>query len=277
MASSTYALLKSLERRKEKLQDLLERSESLKDKDVLTFDVEEVEDLDEKERWEQESKWETLSVAENKEELEKEINIIDKLIEKAKEIINGEHEIKLKELKKAIEEGFKKIKEFGGNEKILIFTESKDTLDHLVKKIKLWGYSVNFIHGGMSLDDRIEAEKIFRDEKQIMVATDAAGEGINLQFCHLMINYDIPWSPTRLEQRMGRIHRYGQQKDVYIFNLVAEDTREGMVLAKILDKLEEIRHAIGTDKVFDVIGDVFYGKKSLSANFRSCSQRKKYG
>ena len=260
MASSTYALLKSLERRKEKLQDLLERSESLKDKDVLTFDVEEVEDLDEKERWEQESKWETLSVAENKEELEKEINIIDKLIEKAKEIINGEHEIKLKELKKAIEEGFKKIKEFGGNEKILIFTESKDTLDYLVKKIKLWGYSVNFIHGGMSLDDRIEAEKIFRDEKQIMVATDAAGEGINLQFCHLMINYDIPWGPTRLEQRMGRIHRYGQQKDVYIFNLVAEDTREGMVLAKILDKLEEIRHAIGTDKVFDVIGDVFYGK-----------------
>jgi hypothetical protein len=93
-----------------------------------------------------------------------------------------------------------------------------------------------------------------------MVATEAAGEGINLQFCNLMINYDIPWNPTRLEQRMGRIHRYGQRKDVYIFNLVAEDTREGQVLAKLFDKLEEIREALGRDKVFDVIGDTFYGK-----------------
>jgi len=92
------------------------------------------------------------------------------------------------------------------------------------------------------------------------VATEAAGEGINLQFCHLMINYDIPWNPNRLEQRMGRIHRYKQKEDVNIFNLVAENTREGKVMVRILEKLEEIRNAIGTDKVFDVIGDVFQGK-----------------
>jgi hypothetical protein len=112
----------------------------------------------------------------------------------------------------------------------------------------------------MSLEERIRAEEVFRDKTQIMVATEAAGEGINLQFCHIMINYDIPWNPTRLEQRMGRIHRYGQQKDVYIFNLVAEDTREGKVLIKILEKLDEIREALGSDKVFDVIGEIFQGK-----------------
>jgi len=129
-----------------------------------------------------------------------------------------------------------------------------------VGKIRRWGYKVNFIHGGMGIEERIKAEKIFRDETEIMVATEAAGEGINLQFCHIMINYDIPWNPNRLEQRMGRIHRYGQQKDVYIFNLVAEDTREGKVLARLFDKLEEIKSKLGSDRVFDIIGDVFYGK-----------------
>jgi hypothetical protein len=112
----------------------------------------------------------------------------------------------------------------------------------------------------MKLEERIEAEKIFKHKTQVMVATEAAGEGINLQFCHLMINYDIPWNPNRLEQRMGRIHRYGQQKDVYVFNLVAGDTREGQILGKLFDKLDEIRKALGSDKVFDVIGDTFYGK-----------------
>ncbi|MBM3210713.1 DUF3883 domain-containing protein, partial [Candidatus Poribacteria bacterium] len=92
------------------------------------------------------------------------------------------------------------------------------------------------------------------------VATESAGEGINLQFCHLMINYDIPWNPNRLEQRMGRIHRYGQQKEVYVFNLVAGDTREGRVLNKLFDKLDEIRDALGSDKVFDVLSEVLYNK-----------------
>jgi hypothetical protein len=145
------------------------------------------------------------------------------------------------------------------NHKILIFTESRDTLDYLYDKIRSWGYSVNYIHGGMKLEDRIKAEKEFKHNTQVMVATEAAGEGINLQFCNIMINYDIPWNPNRLEQRMGRIHRYGQTKEVFIYNLVNEDTREGMVLARLLDKLKEIKDALG-DKVFDVIGEIFPGK-----------------
>ncbi|MBA7529541.1 RNA polymerase-associated protein RapA [subsurface metagenome] len=258
MASSTYALLRSLERRKDRLENLLKEPELMKEMSFI--DIEEVDDYEEEERWEQEKKWETLSIAENREEIEKEISTLKDLIEKAKDILKQECEVKLSELKRAIEEGFKKIRQLQGNEKILIFSESRDTMEYLVERIKSWGYSVNFIHGGMGLEDRVNAEKVFQHEKQIMVATEAAGEGINLQFCHLMINYDIPWNPNRLEQRMGRIHRYGQQKDVYVFNLVAEDTREGKVLAKIFDKLEEIRKAMGSDKVFDVIGDTFYGK-----------------
>jgi superfamily II DNA or RNA helicase len=260
MASSAYALLSSLERRKERLKKLFKKPDLMKETKTILFDIDEIDDYAEEERWEQEKEWETLSIAENREELLKEINTLEGLIEKAEEIIKEECEVKLSELKKAIEQSLKKIHEMKGNERILIFTESKDTLDYLVNKIRSWGYTVNFIHGGMKLEDRVEAEKIFKNKTQIMVATEAAGEGINLQFCHLMINYDIPWNPNRLEQRMGRIHRYGQQKDVYIFNLVAANTREGRVLTRLFAKLEEIRKAVGSDKVFDIIGDTFYGK-----------------
>jgi len=258
LASSTYALYKSLERRKERLEKLL-KEQDIKIK-TSSFDLEDDEDVEENERWQREKEWESLSVSENKEELKKEIYIINELIAISSEIINNEEEVKLKELKKAIEEGFKKIEELQGNKKILIFTESRDTMDYLVNKIKSWGYRVNFVHGGMSLEERIEAEKIFKNETEVMVATEAAGEGINLQFCHIMINYDIPWNPNRLEQRMGRIHRYGQKKDVYMFNIVAEDTREGEVFKKLFEKIEEIKNSLGTDKVFDIIGDIFYGK-----------------
>ncbi len=252
MASSCYALLKSLERRKKRLEEFPTSSTP-----KTIPDLEEVEDYDEEERIKQEKLWEGISLAKNEEELQREIETIEKLINMAKKVVEQEKEVKLVELKKAIEKGFNKIREIGGNEKILIFTESRDTLEYLVGKIKSWGYKVNYIHGGMSLEDRIAAEGVFKHESQIMVATEAAGEGINLQFCHLMINYDLPWNPNKLEQRMGRIHRYGQQKDVYIFNLVAKDTREGMVLHKILNKIEEIRKAMGSDKVFDVIGVLF--------------------
>jgi len=257
MASSTYALLKSLERRKDRLEKILKGEEKQKE---ISVDYEEIEDLEESERWKKEEEWESVTVAKDPEELRREIETLNRLIEKARKVINSEKEVKLRELRKAIEEGFKKIREMDGNPKILIFTESKDTLEYLVKRIRTWGYKVNYIHGGISIDERIKAEKVFRDETDVMVATEAAGEGINLQFCHIMINYDIPWNPNRLEQRMGRIHRYGQQKDVYIFNLVAEDTREGKVLVKLFDKLEEIKDKLGSDRVFDVIGDVFEGK-----------------
>ncbi|MCD6472213.1 DUF3883 domain-containing protein [Candidatus Aerophobetes bacterium] len=259
LASSTYALLESLKRRKNKLENLLKGVQEKDKSREYTFDFDVVEDLSEKERWEEEEMWETLSVAENREELEKEIKIIGILINRAKDIIQKEEEIKLRELKKSLKELEQKYTE-QKDKKIIIFTESRDTLEYLKRKIKGQGYTVNVIHGGMKLEDRINAEKIFKNETQILVATEAAGEGINLQFCHLMINYDIPWNPNRLEQRMGRIHRYGQQREVYIFNLVAEDTREGKVLKRLFDKLEEIKKALGTDKVFDCLGEVLYDK-----------------
>ncbi|GAB6163637.1 hypothetical protein JCM12298_27970 [Desulfothermus naphthae] len=206
MASSAYALLMSLERRKQRLEKILNGEEKTKDALLNFADYEEIEDVEEIDRWKKEEEWEAVTVAKDPVELKKEIETIDSVIQRAKHVINSECEVKIKELKNAIQLGFEKIKQMKGKPKILIFTESKDSLMYLKEKIRSWGYKVNAIYGGMSIDDRIEAEKIFRDETDVLIATEAAGEGINLQFCHIMINYDIPWNPNRLEQRMGRIH-----------------------------------------------------------------------
>ncbi len=273
LASSTYALLQSLERRKHKLESLLNETQP---RTQTVFDYElydEVEDLSEEERWRQEEAWESLSVAENREELEEELRTLDRLIEQARAIVEADPpvEVKLRHFKAALEE----LNRQHPGAKVLVFTESRDTLDYLEKNLRRWGYSVCTIHGGMGLEERIKAEAVFKNEAQIMVATEAAGEGINLQFCHLMINYDIPWNPNRLEQRMGRIHRYGQTREVFIFNLVAADTREGRVLNALFDKLKEIQEALGSDKVFDVLGDIIEGKNlaqllvEAAANARS--------
>ncbi len=253
-ASSIYALQRSLERRKNRLQELLEGAEQYKQNN-RNFDADDVEDMSEEDRWEVEEIWETLSVAENREELESEIQTLENLIVKAKQIVKNEEEVKLKQFRNTLDSLYSKY-ENNEDKKILVFTESKDTLFYLENKIKSWGYSVNVIHGGMKLEDRVKAEKVFKNETNVMVATEAAGEGINLQFCNMMINYDIPWNPNRLEQRMGRIHRYGQRKEVFIFNLVSNDTREGRVLNRLFSKLEEIKNALGSDKVFDVLGEV---------------------
>jgi superfamily II DNA or RNA helicase len=142
-------------------------------------------------------------------------------------------------------------------QKLVIFTEHKDTLIYLQERLTNNGYKVAVIHGGLSVDDRRSAQWNFMSpETQILIATDAAGEGINLQFCRLLINWDIPWNPNRLEQRMGRIHRYGQKEDVLVFNMVADNTREGQVLSKLLNKLDVIRESMGDDRVYDVIQDV---------------------
>ncbi|MEX1096131.1 MAG: DUF3883 domain-containing protein, partial [Planctomycetales bacterium] len=150
--------------------------------------------------------------------------------------------------------------------------EHKDTLDYLagdgrderpLGKLREWGLTLTQIHGGMKIGDRdtpgsrIYAEREFRESAQVLVATEAAGEGINLQFCWLMVNFDIPWNPMRLEQRVGRIHRYGQEKDCLVFNFVAQNTREGRVLQKLIERLKEIRDDLGSDQVFDVVGEVF--------------------
>jgi superfamily II DNA or RNA helicase len=249
LASSVRAVRKSLERRKNKLEELLKQGELIQEVGYISEEV--LEDMPEIERWEKEDELlGKLTSSRTLEELREEIDKLDELIQLAKEVEKKEIETKLNELRRVMEiEGLKEKKV-----KLLVFTESKDTLDYLVEKIREWGFSVTYIHGGMNLDKRIQAEHEFRERAQIMVSTEAGGEGINLQFCWLMVNYDIPWNPNRLEQRMGRIHRYGQQYEVHIHNLVAIDTKEGRILEKLLTKLEIIGEQMG--KVFDVIGDV---------------------
>jgi superfamily II DNA or RNA helicase len=255
LASSLRAVRRSLERRKERLEELLKLGKWLAERG--TIDEEELEDAPEAERLKREEELvERLTAAETREELQTEINTLAELIRLARDAERHELETKLTELRKVMED--EQIQQT--QEKLLIFTESRETLEYLAEKLKGWGYSVVTLYGGMNLNDRICAEHEFRERAQVMVSTEAGGEGINLQFCSLMVNYDIPWNPNRLEQRMGRIHRYGQQKEVHIYNLVAADTREGKVLEALFRKLERIRNALGSDRVFDIIGEVIPGR-----------------
>jgi superfamily II DNA or RNA helicase len=255
LASSVRAIRRSLERRRDRLKELHEQGKIISE--VGYIDEEALEDYPELERWRKEEELlEKLSSAETLDELKDEIEKLEELIRLAKEAEKKEIETKLDQLKKVMDE-----EKLGKNgEKLLIFTESRDTLEYLVEKIKSWGYSVSYIHGAMNLEKRINAEHEFKEKTQIMVSTEAGGEGINLQFCWLMVNYDIPWNPNRLEQRMGRIHRYGQQFESHIYNLVAVDTREGRILEILFNKLDVIRQHLGSDRVFDVIGEVFPGR-----------------
>jgi len=262
LASSSRAIRKSLERRYGRLKELYGKGQQLIQEgqqliQEAGYDEDEIEDLEEKERWEKEEELlEKLTSAETLDELKDEIEKLEELVTLAKEVEKKEIETKLNELRKVMEA--EKLRET--KTKLLIFTESKDTLEYLVEKLRKWGYSVVYIHGGINLDARIKAEADFRNQAQIMVSTEAGGEGINIQFCWLMVNYDIPWNPNRLEQRMGRVHRYGQQHEVHIYNLVAVDTREGQILNRLFDKLSQIRDHLGSDRVFDVIGEVLVGK-----------------
>ena len=256
LASSSYALWKSLIRRHDRLQEILDDFENAKKSKPRMFDFDETDEMSEDERWEQERMWETLSIAENRSELEKEIQTLEGLITDTKKVIDQGTEVKLEKLKETMHS----LEEKKKSDKILIFTESKDTLEYLEKRVKSWGHTVTVIHGGMTLEERIRAEKTFKTETQIMIATEAAGEGINLQFCHLMINYDIPWNPNRLEQRMGRIHRYGQKFEVFVYNLLARDTVEGRIFKRLFEKLDEIKSKMGSDKVFDIIGEVYHNE-----------------
>ena len=155
----------------------------------------------------------------------------------------------------------------GERRKLLIFTEPRDTLEYLADKIRQRigkSEAVAVIHGGVPRDVRKANIVAFNDdpEVRILVANDAAGEGVNLQRgAHLMVNYDLPWNPNRLEQRFGRIHRIGQTEVCHLWNLVSADTREGEVYARLLEKLERAREALGgRDSVYDVLGELFQGK-----------------
>lgn len=254
LASSVRAIRKSLERRAGRLQERLTTWDAPPaTAEELSFDEEEIDDMAESDRWEVENKVMSLTTARSKGELKEEIVEVERLVELAKNVEREGQERKLNELRRCID-----IEEVRNNgEKLLIFTEHKDTLDYLMEKVEQMGFSVTHIDGSMAMDDRKQAEDDFKNKCQIMIATEAAGEGINLQFCNLMVNYDIPWNPTRLEQRMGRIHRYGQKYETHIYNLIAKDTREGAVLQTILDKLESMREHLGGDRVYDVISEIF--------------------
>jgi superfamily II DNA/RNA helicase len=152
-------------------------------------------------------------------------------------------------------------------QKIVIFTEHRDTLNYLAQQIgTLLGRTdaIVQIHGSLGREDRRKAQEGFLHDPdvQVLLATDAAGEGINLQRAHLMVNYDLPWNPNRLEQRFGRIHRIGQTEVCHLWNLVAAETREGDVYRTLLDKIEEARKALG-GQVFDVLGKLQFEGRPL--------------
>ncbi len=272
LTSSTYALLRSLERRLEKIERLIAdvrsgrlsldameaRQRRLKIRDVLdetTADEESAEDGRE-EHEVAEDKAMSGVVATSLSELEAERMQVEELVALARRVQDLGEESKFDKLCEFIRHP-----QFW-DEKVIIFTEHRDTLDYIVRRLQGIGYAeqVATIHGGMPYEEREAQVEAFREHCRYLVATDAAGEGINLQFCWLMVNYDIPWNPARLEQRLGRIHRYKQRHDpVVIVNLVAANTREGRVLATLLEKLEKIRKELRSDKVFDVIGMQFEG------------------
>jgi superfamily II DNA or RNA helicase len=261
LASSTYAMRHSLQNRAKRLTEGLKRAEELcrlAPPDLPS--PEELEEMEETERECLEEMLEAITLAGNAEQVREEIEELKRLALQAQAVEEAGAEAKLFRLKDLLHrEGF-----FDHQEKrLLIFTEFKDTLDYLLNCLKAWGFRVGCIHGGMKPGSREEpgtrlyAEQQFKEGNiQILVATEAAGEGINLQYCNILFNYDIPWNPNRLEQRMGRIHRYGQRKNCLIFNFVATNTIEGRILQRLLEKLQEIRDALDDDAVFNVVGEV---------------------
>lgn len=262
-ASSMYAVRRSLERMRDKRQKILEDPEGYRQEQIAKKIPDDFDELTEVDQQKILGNLEGVVASIDPNALKQEISKLNKLIVQACSLEEREIESKLVKLKEVItQKGIFQDPKM----KLLIFTEHKDTLDYLVGKLREWGLSVTQIHGGMKVGDRdtpntrICSEREFREDCQVLVATEAAGEGINLQFCWFMINYDIPWNPVRLEQRMGRIHRYGQDKDCLIFNFVSTNTREGRVLSKLFERIRAIELDLDperTGKVFNVLGDVF--------------------
>ncbi len=261
LASSTHAMRCSLENRVRRLEEGLKRAQELvRLAPPALPDPDEMEEMEEGERERLETLLEAVTLAGSADQVRHEVEELRQLATQAKAVEDAGVEAKLSNLKVLLQEqGF-----FDrSDQRLLLFTEFKDTLDYLVDRFRTWGFRVGYIHGGMNPGSRDEtgtrlyAEQQFREGQiQILVATEAAGEGINLQACNILFNYDIPWNPNRLEQRMGRIHRYGQRKDCLIFNFVATNTIEGRVLQRLLEKLQEIRDALDDDAVFNVVGEV---------------------
>ena len=300
LASSPEAIYQSLHRRRERLEKRLRELELLHRGAAVasaiaeatpTLDAEDVEDLeDAPENEVEEAEAQVLdqaTTARTIEELKAEIALLVDLEALAQTVRRSGEDRKWKELSRLLGEIFtpagldENVREdsppYGAGElprpvpspsqKLVIFTEHRDTLSYLLSRITtLLGRAaaVVIIHGGMGREERKKAEEAFKHDPtvQVLLATDAAGEGINLQRAHLMVNYDLPWNPNRLEQRFGRIHRIGQTEVCHLWNLLAEETREGDVYKTLLEKLEQARTALG-GQVFDVLGQVQFEGRPL--------------
>ena len=300
LASSPEAIYQSLRRRRERLESRMRELEVLQRggqsapvlaASVPAFDSEDVEDLDEAPDNEvaalEEEILDQATAARSIAELRIEIETLKGLEAHALAVRRSGTDTKWRELAGLLTEIFtagatgQRVAEpdvpYGAGvipthtasprQKLVIFTEHRDTLNYLEQKITtLLGRSgaVVIIHGGIGREERLKVQESFKHdpEVQVLLATDAAGEGINLQRAHLMVNYDLPWNPNRLEQRFGRIHRIGQTEVCHLWNLVADDTREGDVYRKLLEKLEQARQALG-GQVFDVLGKLQFEGKSL--------------
>ena len=283
LASSPEAIYQSLRRRRERLEKRL-REEELRQNGievrldlgvvtgVLLDDEDENDPLDDAtdaERTETEEKLlDEASAAQTIAELRFEIRTLTRLEGLAQTVRLSGTDKKWDELSQLLQTNREMFDDDGEQRrKLVIFTEHRDTLNYLVERVgNLLGRAdaVVSIHGGMAREARRDTQEAFRNhpDVRVLVATDAAGEGINLQTAHLMVNYDLPWNPNRLEQRFGRIHRIGQTEVCHLWNLVASETREGDVYKRLLEKLEEERKALG-GQVFDVLGQVVFGDQPL--------------
>lgn len=276
LASSPRAIYQSLLRRHDKLKCRLAEEESaynnhkeslldMSDIADIADDLWEANDNLSAERYEEEENRVTdqATAAQSILELKLEIDTLAQLKDQALKVLSSRQDRKWQELSNLLQS--KKMRdEQGLQRKLIIFTEYRDTLDYLAEHIKtLLGHPdrVVTIHGGLKREDRQKVQELFRNdaETRVLIATDAAGEGVNLQNAHLMVNYDLPWNPNRLEQRFGRIHRIGQTEVCHLWNIIAANTREGEVFQRLFDKLEIEREALG-GRVFDILGEVFENK-----------------
>jgi SNF2 family DNA or RNA helicase len=270
LASSPEAIFQSLRRRRERLERRI-REERLggRGQQLLAETLNTVpDDDDDLNAEEQENLEETLvdqaTAAQTIAELEAEVLLLKDLEQQAKEVVASGQDRKWDELSRILQND-PKLHDTGGRlRKIIIFSEHRDTLNYLHAKVGgVLGSqdSIVIIHGGTHRDERLKIQALFRSDPEIrvLIATDAAGEGVNLQCANLMVNYDLPWNPNRLEQRFGRIHRIGQQEVCHLWNLVAKETREGDVYFRLLEKIRVESEALH-GRVFDILGEVFEEK-----------------
>ncbi|PWI46241.1 hypothetical protein CEE45_17845 [Candidatus Heimdallarchaeota archaeon B3_Heim] len=244
VASSSKAILKSLGKRLKTLKSLTHKAKKISES--LLDDFSEIPGEKQLEFVEK-----IVPILNNPDLVRKEIKIVSNCIELAKKALIGRNDAKLRKLIEIIDDLKKKIND--KNIKILIFTEFIETQRYIIESLEKIGYKMAFINGKLSLSGRILQKQRFRDKAQILVSTDAGGEGINLQFCYVIINYDLPWNPMKIEQRIGRVDRIGQDKDVIAINFILEDTIEEYVREKIEYKLQLIKDQFGEDKLHDIL------------------------